>query len=243
MGKHIHTRIFLLVLAVILFLTLGAGLIFSASSARYVEYAARRDGEAMISMVEKIVKDMCWKETGRQSAKEEREGSKRILQKVKETIKEEAFDGKLLVFNSKYRLVYPETYEEGELPDALTQRCQEILKQGGNVRPERVQIENKSWNLQCFTLDTVHSVRAKYFIAAVPAPDMDIFWDAVRQLMWGGPDRCGSCCIRTGLADFKEHFQAAAKALQSDSNGGRGAQRTDQRDLFAFGTGNPETVL
>lgn len=28
MGKHIHTRIFLLVLAVILFLTLGAGLIF-----------------------------------------------------------------------------------------------------------------------------------------------------------------------------------------------------------------------
>ena len=58
MGKHIHTRIFLLVLAVILFLTLGAGLIFSASSARYVEYAARRDGEAMISMVEKIVKDM-----------------------------------------------------------------------------------------------------------------------------------------------------------------------------------------
>ena len=185
MGKHIHTRIFLLVLAVILFLTLGAGLIFSASSARYVEYAARRDGEAMISMVEKIVKDMCWKETGRQSAKEERESSKRILQKVKETIKEEAFDGKLLVFNSKYRLVYPETYEEGELPDALTQRCQEILKQGGNVRPERVQIENKSWNLQCFTLDTVHSVRAKYFIAAVPAPDMDIFWDAVRQLMWG----------------------------------------------------------
>ena len=59
----------------------------------------------------------------------------------------------------------------------------------------------------------------------------------------GGPDRCGSCCIRTGLADFKEHFQAAAKALQSDSNGGRGAQRTDQRDLFAFGAGNPETVL
>ena len=45
-GKHIHTRIFLLVLLVILFLTLGAGLTFSVSSSWYVQYAAERDASA-----------------------------------------------------------------------------------------------------------------------------------------------------------------------------------------------------
>ena len=82
MGKHIHTRIFFMVLAIILFFALGAGLTFSASSAKYVQYAAARDGEAIISMVEEIAENMEAESAGEWTEKPEenqREKSKYIL--------------------------------------------------------------------------------------------------------------------------------------------------------------------
>lgn len=188
MGKHIHTRIFFMVLAIILFFALGAGLTFSASSVKYVQYAAARDGEAIISMVEEIAENMEAESAGERTEKPEenqREKSKYILQKSKERMKEGLFYGKLLIFNSKYGQVYPEVFQDGELPDRLTQRCQKILKEGNGVYPETIEIGNEKWHLNYFVMDTDYLVRAKYFIAAVPVPDLGVLLKTVQRLLWG----------------------------------------------------------
>ena len=129
-GKHIHTRIFLLVLLVILFLTLGAGLTFSVSSSWYVQYAAERDASAIIDIVKNDSADI-----REYSPEKARAYSKDLLQKVKETIKTEAFNGKLLIFNSKYDLVYPEAFQNNEISDLLTSACSSAIKQeaGENI--------------------------------------------------------------------------------------------------------------
>ncbi len=180
-GKHIHTRIFLLVLLVILFLTLGTGLTFSVSSNWYVRYASERDASAIIDIVKNNSTDM--KDYSPEKA---RAYSKALLQNVKETIKTEAFNGKLLIFNSKYDLVYPETFQNSEISDLLTSACSSIIKQesGENIHSRIVQADNQKWYLKFFTLNTDYSVRAKYFIAAVPIPDMSAFWNYTQKWFW-----------------------------------------------------------
>lgn len=180
-GKHIHTRIFLLVLLVILFLTLGAGLTFSVSSSWYVQYAAERDASAIIDIVKNDSADI-----REYSPEKARAYSKDLLQKVKETIKTEAFNGILLIFNFKYDLVYPEAFQNNEISDLLTSACSSAIKQeaGESVHSRIIQAERQKWYLKFFTLKTDYSVRAKYFIAAVPIPDMSAFWNYTQKRFW-----------------------------------------------------------
>lgn len=186
MGKHIHTRIFLLVLLVILSMTIGIGLTFSASSTWYVQSVSDHDASHIISLVEESAKQLSTEDIRHLSAEQARIYSKELLQRTKEAIKTEAINGKLLIFNSKYDLVYPEAFENGEFPDELTEACSQILKRGApdKSQEEEIHTPHGDWFLKFFVLDTDYSVRGKYFAAAVPIPDLSAFWYYTQKRFW-----------------------------------------------------------
>lgn len=137
MGHNMRTRIFWPVLAVILFLAAGVWISFAATSEWYAAYTAEKYTAEMLSMVEQGRTELSREAERLKGREEAREYSKELLQYVKNHVKSGETEGKLLVFNSKLRQTYPQTPEEGTVPDQLRQICASILEEKPGSRAWR----------------------------------------------------------------------------------------------------------
>lgn len=118
---------------------------------------------------------------------EAREYSKELLQYVKNHVKAGETEGKLLVFNSKLRQTYPQTPEEGTVPDQLRQICVSILKENPGIMrlEETLDMDGESWHIRMLALDTEHNIRAKYFVVAAQVPNLSLMWEYMGKLLAG----------------------------------------------------------
>lgn len=187
MGRNMRTRIFWPVLAVILFLVIGVWSSFAVTSKWYASYTAKKNTKEMLRIVEEGRREISGEATKLQEKEMALEYSKELLRYVKSQIKTGTMDGKLLVFNSKMRQVYPKTPEDGEIPDGLQQVCKSILTENTGIRnlEETRNIDGEFWYIRVLSLDTRYHIRAKYFVTAAQFPNLSRMWRYMRTLLIG----------------------------------------------------------
>lgn len=187
MGHNMRTRIFWPVLAVILFLAAGVWISFAATSEWYAAYTAEKYTAEMLSMVEQGRMELSREAERLKGREEAREYSKELLQYVKNHVKAGETEGKLLAFNSKLRQTYPQTPEEGTVPDQLRQICVSILKENPGIMrlEETLDMDGESWHIRMLALDTEHNIRAKYFVVAAQVPNLSLMWEYMGKLLAG----------------------------------------------------------
>lgn len=187
MGHNMRTRIFWPVLAVILFLAAGVWISFAATSEWYAAYTAEKYTSEMLLMVEQGRTELSREAERLKGREEAREYSKELLQYVKNHVKAGETEGKLLVFNSKLRQTYPQTPEEGTVPDQLRQICVSILKENPGIMrlEETLNMDGESWHIRMLALDTEHNIRAKYFVVAAQVPNLSLMWEYMGKLLAG----------------------------------------------------------
>jgi two-component system, OmpR family, sensor histidine kinase CssS len=187
MGHNMRTRIFWPVLAVILFLAAGVWISFAATSEWYATYTAEKYTAEMLLMVEQGRTELSREAERLKGREEAREYSKELLQYVKNHVKAGETEGKLLVFNSKLRQTYPQTPEEGTVPDQLRQICVSILKENPGIMrlEETLNMDGESWHIRMLALDTEHNIRAKYFVVAAQVPNLSLMWEYMGKLLAG----------------------------------------------------------
>ncbi len=187
MGRNMRTRIFWPVLAVILFLTIGVWSSFAVTSKWYASYTAQKTTKEMLCIVEEGRRTVSGESTKLQESEMAREYSKELLQYVKSQMKTGTTDGKLLVFNSKMKQVYPKVPEDEKIPDGLQQACKSILTENTGSRnlEETRNIDGESWYIRVFSLDTKYHIRAKYFVTAAQLPNLSRMWRYMSTLMIG----------------------------------------------------------
>ena len=187
MGNRIHTRIFYLVLLVILLLTGSAWFIFSSTSQWYVNVTAERDAERVIKIVEglagEIYRDAPAPED--RTPEEDRAYSKELLKQVKQSVKSGETGGRHLVFNSKLKKIYPDDQDETAGFDRFTSACVELIESGQLDRTAGTNIEagGENWSIRLFQAEAENNVRAKYFIAAARIPDVALLWNYTGKLL------------------------------------------------------------
>ncbi|MBS5283674.1 MAG: HAMP domain-containing histidine kinase [Clostridiales bacterium] len=187
MGRNMRTRIFWPVLAVILFLTAGVWISFAATSEQYAAYTAEKYTAEMIGTVEEGKENIYREAQSLQNKENARQYSKELLQYVKSHIKTGETAGKLFVFNSKLRQTYPQTPEEGTVPDRLRQACTELLEKNAEITSleKTLNIDGEYWHIRISALDTEYNVRAKYFVAAAQLPNLSLMWSYMGKLLAG----------------------------------------------------------
>ncbi len=187
MGRNMRARIFWPVLAVILFLVIGVWGAFAVTSKWYASYTAQKNAREMLHIVEAGRREISGEAMKLQEKEMAREYSKELLQYVKSQMKTGITDGKLLVFNSKMKQVYPKAPEDGEVPDGLQQACKSILAEnaGGRNMEETCNIDGEFWYIRVLSLDTKYHIRAKYFVTAAQFPNLSRMWRYMRTLLIG----------------------------------------------------------
>lgn len=187
MGRCMQTRIFWPVLSVILFLSAGVWIAFSATSERYAAYTAEKYTSEIIKMVEEGKRAVYETVSEPLTREEEREYSKELLQYVKARMKTGELTGKLFVFSSKFKQVYPQATEEETIPEALRQACVDLLIRNNDAESlkETFNIDGSCWHVHVTALSTKQNVRAKYFVALAQMPNMSLMWSYMGKLLAG----------------------------------------------------------
>ena len=155
-GKSVQTRLFSAVFLVIFLMTLGVGITFFLSSRWYVQYTARKETEHLIRMVQsesdRLRTDPAY--TSSDSKENTREASKALLRSVRLQLRDQPYNGTFLVFNSRQKLVFPQSSNDQNIYpiSALEEQCRQMIQSGELVsgKPFRVLLSEDFWYISMY---------------------------------------------------------------------------------------------
>lgn len=187
-GKSIQTRLFSAVFLVIFMMTFGVGITFFLSSRWYVQYTARKETEHLIRMVQsesdRLSTDPAY--TSSDSKKNTRESSKALLRSVRRQLRDQPYNGIFLIFNSKQKLVFPQSSNDQNIYpiSALEEQCRQMIQSGELIsgKPSRILLSEDFWYISMYVFPSSTPVRAKYFVSVVQIPDSSVFWNYTWKL-------------------------------------------------------------
>lgn len=187
-GKSIQTRLFSAVFLVIVMMTFGVGITFFLSSRWYVQYTARKETEHLIRMVQsesdRLSTDPAY--TSSDSKENTRESSKALLRSVRRQLRDQPYNGIFLVFNSKQKLVFPQSSNDQNIYpiSALEEQCRQMIQSGELIsgKPSRILLSEDFWYISMYVFPSSTPVRAKYFVSVVQIPDSSVFWNYTWKL-------------------------------------------------------------
>ena len=187
-GKSIQTRLFSAVFLVIFMMTFGVGITFFLSSRWYVQYTARKETEHLIRMVQsesnRLSTDPAY--TSSDSKENTREFSKALLRSVRMQLRDQPYNGIFLVFNSKQKLVFPQSSNDQNIYpiSALEKQCRRMIQSGELIsgKTSRILLSEDSWYISMYVFPSSTPVRAKYFVSVVQIPDSSVFWNYTWKL-------------------------------------------------------------
>lgn len=187
-GKSVQTRLFSAVFLVIFMMTFGVGITFFLSSRWYVQYTARKETEHLIRMVQsesdRLSTDPAY--TSSDSEENTRESSKALLRSVRLQLRDQPYNGIFLVFNSKQKLVFPQSSNDQNIYpiSALEEQCRQMIQSGELIsgKPSRVLLSEDFWYISMYVFPSSTPVRAKYFVSVVQIPDSSVFWNYTWKL-------------------------------------------------------------
>ena len=187
-GKSVQTRLFSAVFLVIFMMTFGVGITFFLSSRWYVQYTARKETEHLIRMVQsesdRLTTDPAY--TSSDSKENTRESSKALLRSVRLQLRDQPYNGIFLVFNSKQKLVFPQSSNDQNIYpiSALEEQCRRMIQSGELIsgKTSRILLSEDSWYISMYVFPSSTPVRAKYFVSVVQIPDSSVFWNYTRKL-------------------------------------------------------------
>ena len=182
-GKSIQTRLFSAAFLVIFMMTFGVGITFFLSSRWYVQYTARKETEHLIRMVQsesdRLSTDPAY--TSSDSKKNTRESSKALLRSVRLQLRDQPYNGIFLIFNSKQKLVFPQSSNDQNIYpiSALEEQCRRMIQSGELIsgKTSRILLSEDSWYISMYVFPSSTPVRAKYFVSVVQIPDSSVFWN------------------------------------------------------------------
>ena len=187
-GKSIQTRLFSAVFLVIFMMTFGVGITFFLSSRWYVQYTAKKETEHLIRMVQsesdRLSTDPAY--TSSDSKENTRESSKALLRSVRRQLRDQPYNGIFLVFNSKQKLVFPQSSNDQNIYpiSALEEQCRQMIQSGELIsgKPSRILLSEDFWYISMYVFPSSTPVRAKYFVSVVQIPDSSVFWNYTWKL-------------------------------------------------------------
>ena len=187
-GKSIQTRLFSAVFLVIFMMTFGVGITFFLSSRWYVQYTAKKETEHLIRMVQsesdRLSTDPAY--TSSDSKENTRESSKALLRSVRRQLRDQPYNGIFLIFNSKQKLVFPQSSNDQNIYpiSALEEQCRQMIQSGELIsgKPSRILLSEDFWYISMYVFPTSTPVRAKYFVSVVQIPDSSVFWNYTWKL-------------------------------------------------------------
>ena len=187
-GKSVQTRLFSAVFLVIFMMTFGVGITFFLSSRWYVQYTARKETEHLIRMVQsesdRLSTDPAY--TSSDSKENTRESSKALLRSVRRQLRDQPYNGIFLVFNSKQKLVFPQSSNDQNIYpiSALEEQCRQMIQSGELIsgKTSRILLSEDFWYISMYVFPSSTPVRAKYFVSVVQIPDSSVFWNYTRKL-------------------------------------------------------------
>ena len=187
-GKSIQTRLFSAAFLVIFMMTFGVGITFFLSSRWYVQYTARKETEHLIRMVQsesdRLSTDPAY--TSSDSKKNTRESSKALLRSVRLQLRDQPYNGIFLIFNSKQKLVFPQSSNDQNIYpiSALEEQCRQMIQSGELIsgKTSRILLSEDSWYISMYVFPSSTPVRAKYFVSVVQIPDSSVFWNYTWKL-------------------------------------------------------------
>ena len=187
-GKSIQTRLFSAVFLVIFMMTFGVGITFFLSSRWYVQYTARKETEHLIRMVQsesdRLSTDSAY--TSSDSKENTRESSKALLRSVRLQLRDQPYNGIFLIFNSKQKLVFPQSSNDRNIYpiSALEEQCRRMIQSGELIsgKTSRILLSEDFWYISMYVFPSSTPVRAKYFVSVVQIPDSSVFWNYTRKL-------------------------------------------------------------
>lgn len=187
-GKSIQTRLFSAVFLVIFMMTFGVGITFFLSSRWYVQYTARKETEHLIRMVQsesdRLSTDPAY--TSSDSKENTRESSKALLRSVRLQLRDQPYNGIFLVFNSKQKLVFPQSSNDQNIYpiSALEEQCRQMIQSGELIsgKTSRILLSEDFWYISMYVFPSSTPVRAKYFVSVVQIPDSSVFWNYTWKL-------------------------------------------------------------
>ena len=187
-GKSIQTRLFSAVFLVIFMMTFGVGITFFLSSRWYVQYTARKETEHLIRMVQsesdRLSTDPAY--TSSDSKENTRESSKALLRSVRLQLRDQPYNGIFLIFNSKQKLVFPQSSNDQNIYpiSALEEQCRRMIQSGELIsgKTSRILLSEDFWYISMYVFPSSTPVRAKYFVSVVQIPDSSVFWNYTRKL-------------------------------------------------------------
>lgn len=187
-GKSVQTRLFSAVFLVIFMMTFGVGITFFLSSRWYVQYTARKETEHLIRMVQsesnRLSTDPAY--TSSDSKENTREFSKALLRSVRMQLRDQPYNGIFLVFNSKQKLVFPQSSNDQNIYpiSALEKQCRRMIQSGELIsgKTSRILLSEDSWYISMYVFPSSTPVRAKYFVSVVQIPDSSVFWNYTWKL-------------------------------------------------------------
>lgn len=187
-GKSIQTRLFSAVFLVIFMMTFGVGITFFLSSRWYVQYTARKETEHLIRMVQsesdRLSTDPAY--TSSDSKENTRESSKALLRSVRLQLRDQPYNGIFLIFNSKQKLVFPQSSNDQNIYpiSALEEQCRQMIQSGELIsgKTSRILLSEDFWYISMYVFPSSTPVRAKYFVSVVQIPDSSVFWNYTWKL-------------------------------------------------------------
>ena len=187
-GKSIQTRLFSAVFLVIFMITFGVGITFFLSSRWYVQYTARKETEHLIRMVQsesdRLSTDPAY--TSSDSKENTRESSKALLRSVRLQLRDQPYNGIFLIFNSKQKLVFPQSSNDRNIYpiSALEEQCRRMIQSGELIsgKTSRILLSEDFWYISMYVFPSSTPVRAKYFVSVVQIPDSSVFWNYTWKL-------------------------------------------------------------
>ena len=187
-GKSIQTRLFSAAFLVIFMMTFGVGITFFLSSRWYVQYTARKETEHLIRMVQsesdRLSTDPAY--TSSDSKENTRESSKALLRSVRLQLRDQPYNGIFLIFNSKQKLVFPQSSNDQNIYpiSALEEQCRQMIQSGELIsgKTSRILLSEDFWYISMYVFPSSTPVRAKYFVSVVQIPDSSVFWNYTWKL-------------------------------------------------------------
>lgn len=187
-GKSIQARLFSAVFLVIFMMTFGVGITFFLSSRWYVQYTARKETEHLIRMVQsesdRLSTDPAY--TSSDSKENTRESSKALLRSVRLQLRDQPYNGIFLIFNSKQKLVFPQSSNDQNIYpiSALEEQCRRMIQSGELIsgKTSRILLSEDFWYISMYVFPSSTPVRAKYFVSVVQIPDSSVFWNYTWKL-------------------------------------------------------------
>ena len=187
-GKSVQTRLFSAVFLVIFMMAFGVEITFFLSSRWYVQYTARKETEHLIRMVQsesdRLSTDPAY--TSSDSKENRREFSKALLRSVRRQLRDQPYNGIFLVFNSKQKLVFPQSSNDQNIYpiSALEEQCRQMIQSGELIsgKTSRILLSEDFWYISMYVFPSSTPVRAKYFVSVVQIPDSSVFWNYTWKL-------------------------------------------------------------